>query len=249
MKRIFALLLAVLLCAALVLPVCAADIPRFTDSAGLVSESEAAALNEKLDALSAQYNFDFAVVTMPTLNGSDPGESAEYIFYQYGFGTGINRDGILLLISMEDRDWYIYNSDIISADARQYIADAMLSDLSAGSYVRAFTAYADASAEMLAMAQSGRSYKAPFPFAARFLISLVISLIVALIAVGVMKGKLKTVSKQTAAASYVVPGSLNVSQSSERYLYSNVTRTQRAQNNSSGGSRSGGGHSGSGGKF
>lgn len=250
MKRIFSLLLALLLCAALVLPVCAGDIPRFTDSAGIVSESDAQALNQKLDDLSARYNFDFAVVTMPSLGDNDPDQAAEFIFDQYNFGTGVDRDGILLLINMGERDWTIYSSDIISADARRHIADTMLPDLSSGNYAQAFRTFADTSAEMVSMARSGNGYKAPFPFGMRLLISLAISLVVALVAVGTMKAGLKTVSKQTAAASYIVPGSLKVTTSTERYLYSNVTRTERVQNTNTGGNRvGGGGHSSTSGKF
>lgn len=247
MKKILSLILVLLLCTALILPTFAATLPRFADSAGLVSESEGDALIKKLDDLSRQQNFDFAVVTIPALNGTDPGYAAADIFQSYDYGYGVNNDGILLLISEYDRDWYIYSSDIINADAREYIAESFLPDLSAGNYAKAFDIFADKAYEMLLLAQSGQRYKAPFPFVKRFLISLAISFFVALIAVGVMKSKLKSVSRQQAAANYVVPGSLNVTEARERFLYRNVSRTARSQNSS--GARSSGGHSGSGGKF
>ena len=253
MKRLCSLLLVLLLCAALAVPVFALDQPRFYDEAALLSEADAKALNDKLDALSQQQNFDYAIVTMPALQGNPVDDVAKWYYDNYGIGAGVNHDGVLLLISMEDRDWCICcggsGNHIINADAKEHISDAMLPDLSAGNYARAFNTFTDESNAIYEMAKAGETYKAPFPFFSRLLLSLVISLIVALIAVSAMKSNLRSVVKQTAAASYVVPGSLHIEQSTERYLYSNVTRTPRAQNNQNDMRTDAGEHTTASGKF
>ena len=68
-----------------------------------------------------------------------------------------------------------------------------------------------------------------------------------------MKRKLKSVHYQTAAASYVKPGSLNVTQSRELFLYCQLQRQKRETEKSGGSSThtssSGRTHGGSSGKF
>ena len=71
-----------------------------------------------------------------------------------------------------------------------------------------------------------------------------------LIPMSVLKGQLKSVRMQAAASSYVRPGSMELRQQRDIFLFRNVTRTARPKNNSSsggggGGSRSTGGRSGS----
>ena len=62
MKRFVMLILAAALMALMTAAVCA-ETPRLVDSAGLLSSSEASALEELLDDYSAQYNLDIAVLT------------------------------------------------------------------------------------------------------------------------------------------------------------------------------------------
>jgi len=71
---------------------------------------------------------------------------------------------------------------------------------------------------------------------------------ISLIVVLCMKGQMKSVRFKPDAQSYVVPGSMQVTQRVDMYLYSNTVRTARPKNNSSGGS-SGRSHGGGGGRF
>ena len=103
----------------------------------------------------------------------------------------------------------------------------------------------------------------PFNAGASLVIALVIGFVLSLITVSAMKGKLKTVHRRYEASNYVVPGSLALQQSEDRFLYSNVTQTpipRHDDNHSSHGGFSGGGssvsfgssgvsHGGGGGKF
>lgn len=94
--------------------------------------------------------------------------------------------------------------------------------------------------------------------ASRFLIALAVAAVVAFIWVGVMKSKMNTARRQNAASNYVRPDSFKLTQSSDLFLYSTVSRTARARDDSSGSggggggshtSSSGGSHGGSSGKF
>lgn len=71
------------------------------------------------------------------------------------------------------------------------------------------------------------------------LICLAIGLVIALIVTGIMKGQLKSVRAQSAAAEYVKQGSLQVTESHDLFLYRNVTRVPRPKSNNSGSGRNG----------
>ena len=61
-------------------------------------------------------------------------------------------------------------------------------------------------------------------------ISVVVGIIIGFIGSGIMKSKLKSVSYQSGAADYVVPDSFKLNDSRDVYLYSTVTKTERATN-------------------
>lgn len=79
------------------------------------------------------------------------------------------------------------------------------------------------------------------------IISVVIGIIIAFLYTGYLKSQLKTVRSKASAQDYVVPGSFNVTQQRDIYLYGNVKKTPKPKNNSSsgksGGSSFGGGSS------
>ena len=73
-----------------------------------------------------------------------------------------------------------------------------------------------------------------------------IALIIALIVVSSMKKKLTSVKFADSANDYVRPGSLNLTESRDTFLYSSVTRTVRETESRSGGG--GGSHTSSSGR-
>ena len=87
------------------------------------------------------------------------------------------------------------------------------------------------------------------------IISLIVAVIIAAIVVGMIKNSYKPVRFKASAQDYLVPGSLNVISSHERFLYSNVSKTEIQTSSSGGGgssthsSSSGSSHGGGGGKF
>ena len=65
------------------------------------------------------------------------------------------------------------------------------------------------------------------------LISIAVGVVIAFIVVGSMKRKLHTVNMQAAANNYLKNGSLNITESNDIFLYSNVTKTAKPQDNDS----------------
>ena len=63
------------------------------------------------------------------------------------------------------------------------------------------------------------------------LISIVIGIAIGFLVVSVMKSQLKSVRRQSGAANYFTAGSLNLTCSTDHFLYQNTTRTPRPKSN------------------
>lgn len=269
-----ALFMTIILCAIPTLPILAADNPpRLVDMADLLSDSEEADLSGLLDEISTRQQVDVVVVTVGSMEGKTAMEYADDYYDENGYGFGDGRDGILLLVSMEDRDWYIstsgYGITAVTDAGREYMAENFLDDLSAGEYAAAFTSFADQCDDYLTQAKTGEAYdvdNVPLDpvsyFMGSFAAAFVAAFIIALIATGIMRLKLKSVFSRSAADDYVRQGSMQLTRQSDLFLYRQVNRRKKEEHVSSspassggqGGSRihqssSGATHGGGGGKF
>lgn len=269
-KKISVFLFVIALCLSTALPAFAAETDGFADEyyrvvdmADLLTDSEEAALIEKLDEISLRQNMDVVVATTDDLEGYSVRDYADLLYEQCQFGYGDSNDGLMLLISMEDHDWYIstcgYGITAFTDAGIEYIGKQIKSDLSDGNYAAAFTSYAGLCDDFITQARNGDPYdNGNLPREPLSLIwipiALVIGFVIAKIIVGNMKSKLKTVRAQAAANSYVKNGSMNITESRDLFLYHTVTRTEKPKNNNSSGSSthsssSGTTHGGGGGKF
>ncbi|RHV67938.1 TPM domain-containing protein [Clostridium sp. OM02-18AC] len=240
---------------------------RFQNPDGLMDEEDANQLNEELDEISHNRNFDVTATLVNSLNGQSPEAYADYLYDVCDFGYGDNRDGVLLLVSLEDRDWYLstsgYGITAFTDAGIQYIGEEITSQLADGEYLEAFEKYIELCDDFIDAANNGEVYDTDHmprkPLSAIWLgISFAVGLGGALLLVGVNKSELKSVRMQEEAKNYVRPGSMKVTKSGDFFLYRHVTRTERPKANpkSSGGggssthtSSSGRTHGGGGGKF
>lgn len=253
MKRILSVILAIFLVQALcvtvfaenVLLVAPGDAPLLQDMADLLTDGEEAALLQTLQKTSDAYGADVCVVTMSQVEG-DVERYANNFYDEAGIGHGDDKAGVLLFVSMDPRWVNIvgngFAAEAIGESEIESILDAITSDLSDGYYADAFQSFAEECDYYL----DGHINGFPFEFGMNLVIALVIGLIVALIVTGVFKGQLKSVRKQDRANVYVKPGSMQLTQSGDYFMYRNVTRTVKQQSSSSSGSgysRSSGGRS------
>ena len=253
MKKIISFLLAALLCLTLTVAVSAETAPLSADTllydeADLLSNGEEAALTAKLQSYSQQYNAQLVVVTLDSMNGEDIDWFVEYLYDTAGFGYGENKDGVLLLVAMDIREYRIlsngFAADAITLDDIGYMGDNFVSYLSDGYYADAFDTFAEDCSYYL----NGYINGFPFAFGANLVIALVVGFVVGLIVVLVLKGQLKSVYKQNKANSYIKAGSMQLTTQRDIFLYRNISRTKKATNNGSSGS-SGGSRNVGGGKF
>lgn len=257
MKRCLILMFALCLCMALVTPVLAAD-SRIADNAYLLTSGQASELEGKLDEISNRQNVDIVIVTVESTDGMSARAYADD-YYDY---NNYAPDGILLLVSMEERDWWVstagYGITALTDAGLDYISDQFVPLLSEGEYYDAFVTFAQLCDDFITQARTGNPYdrnnlpKEPFRFSKNVLISLVVGLIVALIATGIMKSKLKSVRQKAQADDYITPGSLELSYSRDLFLYTHLDRREKPQASSGSSthrSSSGTFHGGGGGKF
>ena len=208
------------------------------DEAEILSDSEESALSSKLQEISKKYNAQVSVVTLSSMEGADIDSFVEYLYDEGDLGYGENKDGVLLLLSMDPREFRIlsngFAASAITLDNIESITDYITPDLSDGDYADAFNAFADEREYYL----NGYINGFPFEFGTNLLIALAVGLIAAFIGTLILKGQLKSVRRQNEANVYVKPGSMQITQSGDFFMYRTVTTTVRQQNNSSSGSGS-----------
>lgn len=273
-KNLLITILTIFLCLFMVVPVLAEgedaengfadEYYRLLDMASLLSDEEVDSLTSRLDELSLRQKMDVVIATTDTLDGKSVVEYADDLYDYCSFGYGANRDGLILVISMEDNDWYIstcgYGITVFTDAGIEYIGKQIVPYLSDSDFTRAFATYITLCDEFITQAKTDKPYdigtlpREPLS-PAWILVSLIVGLILSCTTVGKMKAKLVTVRTQAAADSYIKPGTLNINDSREMFLYRSVTRTQKPKNNSSSGgssthtSSSDTTHGGGGGKF
>lgn len=231
---------------------------RLVDEAGLLSGAEQAAIAGTLDEISARHGMDIVIVTVDSTDGKSPMEYADDFFDYGGYGS----DGILLLVSMEDSDWWVsttgYGITAVTDAGLSYMSDRFVPYLSDGDYAGSFDCFATLCDEFITQAKSGDPYdthnlpKDPFRFGRSLVFALAIGLVVALIATAKMKNELKSVAQQAKADDYVTAGSLQITNSRDFHLYTHVSRVEKASSSSGSSthtSSSGRSHGGGGGKF
>lgn len=276
-KRFFVWILALLFL--LALPVSAAGSnPLIVDNADLFSPEEAASLDAEAQALRDTYGMDVVILTTNTLSGKSPQDYADDYYDTMGYGQGSDASGMLLLISMEDRDWYLSTcGDAIYAltdYAIGQLGEKLVSGLQIG-YATGVEAFLEGLPEYLDAYKAGSSidgYGSPNdsfyhgdredvvyyekPASPNFVLSGILGLVVAAIVVGIMAMTMNTKRRQHSASIYMTAGTLRLRRNQDMFLYSNVTKTRKPepQNHSGGGSsvhHSSGGrsHGGGGGKF
>lgn len=287
-KRIFAVLLMILLTSVMILPVsalsssgaaiggiCQAEgetgdmvtasgkLQRLVDTADILSDSEETELLAKLDEISERQQCDVVVAAVGSLEGKTAQEYADDFYDYNGYGFGENRDGVILLVSMEERSWYIstcgYGITAFTDAGIEYMEDKFLSPLSDGDYSKAFTTYAELCDDFITQAKKGRPYDkgnlpkgsvSPIWIAGDLLIGFVIAFILG----SAKKSKLKSVRRQRAAQDYAVPGSMMLMLNQDQLVNRTMT-TRKIERDSGGGgsstheSSSGTTHGGSGGSF
>lgn len=257
MKKVLSIIFAAVILTTLLMPAAfAADNNDLLyDTAGILSEDEASKLQSAIAAVNEKYNIDVSILTVYDYkdfflenfnkNCSDLDEAAE-CFCNSGV---ISEDCVLLIMSTSERDYRIASNekghDAFTKYGREYIDEAIKDSLSDDNYIEAFTKFIDLADEFIAEYEKGTPYDTNhkkmgfFDYLIRFGVPLGAGLVVGIIAVFVVNKKYKPVQLKAEANDYLIPGSLQVHNAYDRFIYTHVTRTAKPKNNSSSSSDSG----------
>lgn len=229
------------------------DNPRVVDNVDKINPADEAELTRKLDSISEKYQFDVVVVTTDSFDGKSVEAYADDFFDNHGYGFGSKHDGVILVVNPISRDLYIstfgYGKTAFTDYDIEQAGEKIKSYLSNEDYAKAFDRFADIAEDYVKKAKD-----VPFNWVKAICIGFGSGLAIAIILLLILLGQLKSVRRQNKADYYTRPGSMQVTEKREFYLYRKVDKTRKAQNNSSGGSSthissSGRSHGGGGGKF
>lgn len=259
MKKFVLLTILIILCLTFAFPAFADfENPPIVDNAGFLTNTELNELSQKLDSIREKYKFDVSVYTEPEMSGFDAQSTADDIFDYNGYGYGDGKDGMIFYISKNPRNYHFstHGSGLTAFNERglSYIEGSVLTYLKTDDYYLAINNYIEHSEELLEMAKQGKPYNEKQNSTESIIIiivaALLIPLFISLILLSIQMKKMNTAVKQDYAASYMKPGSMNLSLSRDIFLFSTITKTKKPkQNSASHTSSSGETHGGRGGSY
>lgn len=252
------LLVSLLLALALVLSLGAAAhaearLDFVTDEAGLLTSEEKQSLRDRAARISGEYDCGVYLVVVNDykeyVNGSIA-DFSETVFHSYDLGYGDSENGVILAMSMKDRDYDIYAHGNFGMAAftdygKEQLAESFLDNFRRNDWAGGFRDYIDTSADMMRRAKEGNPVDIWIPDSVqqekpgldgfKAIISVLVGAITGGSAVGVMKKSMKTAVKQTRAENYVVRGGVQLRQKSDDFINRTVTQQViRRDNNSAG---------------
>lgn len=189
MKKIFSMILTVCVLLAMSLSIRASEVLPLFDEPDLMTDAQEASLAAKLERISEQYQMEVVVAAFETIDGASPMDYADDFYDYNGYGYGENRDGLILIVVMDSRDWWISTrGSAITAftDAGiEYIGDQIVPYMSADDFAGVFNAFANPCSMFMAQAATGDPYdvqnlpqppKEPFHFVMAGVIAIAVGL-------------------------------------------------------------------------
>lgn len=219
-----------------------------TDQADLLTEAQEERLTEQFQSLREEYGCDIGVVTVNSCQGKRIQDFTDDYYYQQGYGVGEDRSGVLLAVSMGEREWYISTRGeairIFTDYGLGILEEEIVPLLSEGEYEKAFETFGELSGEFMAEAAAGHpydtnhTYDRPMPLWLRAVICLAAGLVLAGIVLAVLFGQLKSVGYEKRAHPYIREGSFQVTGARDLFLYRTITSRKIERESRGGGGSS-----------
>ena len=262
-KTLVALLLALSLVFVLTPATLAADAEweLVEDLADLLTWEQWFNLLDRAETISARYRCDVILVTIDEMTDDDGAyEWARYIFERFDYGYGADKSGVMLFLSMAERDFALIAYGYGNTAFTDYGKDVMLDKhilplLKDNRYYEAFSAYLDVAEEFLALARDGTPFDRDDSgtiFLAKLGATIVVPLAIAFIVCSMWKKQMKTAVTARTATNYIPAGGFNLTAKDDTFLYKTQTsrKIQTQTSSSRGGTTTDSrGYSGRSGKF
>ena len=233
-KKIFALVISVVLIAVMACPAfAAAEDVSFSamvlDDAGLLTQAEL----DELDALAREithaYECAVYIITTGSTDGMDAISYTEYLQKKYGMGYGIDQSCVILMLSMENRDYNLmargYGNTAFTDYGKDKLADSFLDELGNDDWYGGFKEYIEGCDKYLKAARDGK----PIDKGRNPIVGLALGIAVPLLAAFIFCSRLKsqmfTAVPQRAAKVYVDRQGLVLTKKNDQFMH--TTRTER----------------------
>ena len=225
------------------------------DNAKVLSTAEVQKLNEEIQRIEKKHNVRIGIVVQPSMQGRPIGQVANALLDQ-GY-RGAPNGGIVLLVSVDPkkREYYMSTDNAMRAKITddvgiKYIQSEMVPKLKDNKYGEAFLKYTAAIETSLDYyAKEGKPYDPSAGFS--FIAAIIALALGGLGGYGVREVLISSMSNVTPAArasEYLVDDSFDLTESDDRFLFMNVTRTKKSKS-SGGSSARDESHGGGGGSF
>ncbi len=232
------------------------------DMANLLTDDEVSNLVQKISNTITAYNFDAAIITTYINDAYTIEHFADDYYDNNDYGVGENKDGLLLVLDMSNREWYISTCgkaiDIFTDQNIEYLGEVMLSDLKDGNYFNSFNTFIDhvnefaenykpvknthdSNNENISVIKESEDSKnnkknhddnKGSSTGGELLVSLFLGFLIAY-GIGKFKlRKLKTKRKVYDANNYIKEDSFILTKSNDLFLFSNVKKSRRSKSES-----------------
>ena len=249
------LLVCLMLCAALLLSLtlCAsADSGYVSDAAGLLSYEELSALNEQAKTVSEFYECGVYIVVVENYKDYVTGSIADFseaVYTSYGLGLGQAKNGILLALSMAERDYDLcaygdWAHYAFTDYGKDKLSETFLDNFRNNDWFGGFNDYIANSVSLMDMAKNGNPLdtivyeqepEKPGWDAFELMLIVLIPSLIAFAVCSVFKAQMKTANRQVYAMDYVDSSRSHLRVNSDQFLTRNVVRTRIHRDDDDGG--------------
>lgn len=242
-KQIFGVCTAICLMLMTVFPAFAAaetppydDIPivfttMVSDSADILTDSEEEELEARAWELTMEYQCAVYIITVPGIGDLEAWEATEFLLDEMEMGYGSDQSCIMLMLSMEYRDYDIlahgYGNTAFTDYGKDKMAERFLDEFAEDDWYGGFTEYLDCCEEYLELAREGTPFdvgsdRSPLMGIA---IGIIAPVTIAFLVCSYFKAQMKTARIQEAAQHYIGQQGLILTGQSDRFTH--TTRTER----------------------
>ena len=142
MKRILIVLFILLLIAPAAL---SENLPLLVDEANLLTDAEVLELTAEAERISTEYAMDVVIVTVNSIGAKTARDYAADYYDDTGYGQGPDNSGVMLILAMQSRDWYILTTGGAIRAFTDYglakIDDDVIHYFSEGKYAEGFARF------------------------------------------------------------------------------------------------------------
>ncbi len=211
---------------------------KVVDMADLLTDEEEDKLQEQLAEISEKYQCDVVAATTDSCGGQSPQDFTDDFYYENGYGYGNDIDGIILMVSMEERKFHLATRgkaiQIFTDYGLEQIDDRITGYLSDAEYYDAFKKYGELAETFIKEYEKtgegfdvNKLFKEKMSIGLRLLISVAAGLVAAVAVFFALRAQLKSVGVEKRAQEYVRDGSFHVTRSRDVFLYRTVHKERK----------------------